>query len=113
MIRIVYLGMLINKPGTTTFWIDPKKNPFAFKEGNKVKWSEFILNDEHCIITSEGKTLSVIMNPGTKKELLVFQTSIDFDRSKKHHVGVTWATESVCLYYDGQLQQEINPEELP
>lgn len=104
--------MLIKKPGTFTGWIDPKKNPFAFKEGSNVKWIEFVLNGEHAVIISEGKTLSVIMNHNTDRQLLVFQTSIDFDLSTKHQIGVTWSVESISLYFDGQLQQEISAEDL-
>jgi len=104
--------MEIKKPGTVTFWIDPKKNPFAFKEGNNVKWLEFKLDGQHCIIISEGKTLTVIMNPNTNREFMIFQTSIDFDPGTKHLVVVTWSTETVWLYYDKVSIQEVNVSDL-
>lgn len=104
--------MLINNSGTVNFWFDPQKNPSAFIEGNNVMWGVFSINDEHCVITSEGKTLSVTMNPQTKRELLVFQTSITPNASQRHMVTVTWGPEKVCLYLDAVLQQEIHSSDL-
>lgn len=104
--------MIINKPGSANFWFDPVKNPMAFKEGINIRWIEFELNGEHAIVTSEGTTLNVIMNPNTDRELTVFQTGIEPDPNKKHMVTVTWSPEQVCLYLDAQIQQEIHPSDL-
>ena len=104
--------MIINKPGSVNFWFDPSKNPNAFKDGINIRWKEFELNREHVIITSEGTSLNVIMNPQKDRELIVFQTGIEPDPTKRHMVTVTWTPEQVCLYLDAQVQQEIHPSDL-
>lgn len=103
--------MTIENSGTVEFWFDPAKNPFAFKDGNNVKWIEFKVDNEIGVIISEGKTLTGIMNPNTAKELQIFQTSIEFDLSKRHQIALTWQPQELCLYFDGKLQQKIDPSD--
>lgn len=105
--------MIIKDSGTINFWFDKSKNPMAFKEGANVFWTECKINNEHAVITTESKTLSVTMNPKTERELLVFQTSIEPDETKtKHMVTITWSPIEICLYFDAQLVQKFSVDSL-
>ena len=101
--------MTIKDSGTVNFWVDPEKNPFAFKDDNKVFWMDFIVDGNDGIITSEGKSLSLILNKGKETEICIFQTDVDFEPNKRRMFTFTWSPNSICFYLDAVLTQEVSP----
>ena len=103
--------MLITNPGSVAFWFDPQDNPFAFKSDNNIIWGQFTMNNERCLVISEGQTLSVIMNQNTDRQLTIFHKNINPDSSIRHMIAITWEPENFCLYFDGVLLEEIHPKD--
>lgn len=103
--------MIINKEGSAGFWVDPSKNPQAFKDGNSVSWINFELEGEKCEIVSEGKTLSAIFNPKTEREFMICQALIDFNPTQRHMFSITWSPTKIILYQNAQVLQELNPSD--
>ncbi len=97
--------MIIKNEGTVNFWFDMNKNPNAFTDGANIKWCETQINGENALILSESKTLTVIMNPNTDREITVFKTSIEVPKQEKHMVTISWSPEQICLYFNGDVIQ--------
>jgi len=98
---------MIRKPGTVNFWVDPQKNPGAFTDGVNIRWIDFKLHGENCIVTSEGKIICAIMNPDTPREIKIFSQPMDLDLKNRHMITVTWSEEALTLYVDGQEECQI------
>ena len=94
---------MIIDPGTVEIVFDLTKNPLAFTEGANFKWGNFKVGNELCSITSEGKTLLGILNLGTDREFMVFSTNIKIVKDQKQYVAITWDSENLNLYFNGQL----------
>jgi hypothetical protein len=103
--------MIIKSPGSVAFSFTPEKNPNAFKDDNNVFWCNFQIDNTTGEVTSEGKTLLLTLNKNKQNEFCIFKCDITFDLSKKHVVIFTWSNEKVCLYFDGQLNQSVDPRE--
>lgn len=104
--------MIIKESGSFESWIDLNVNPTAFKEGHGGILCDFKLNDEHCLVYAEGKTLTFTLNHNTENEITVFQTEVTPDPDKKHHIAVTWGPEKISLYMNGVLLQQVSPIEI-
>ena len=100
--------MIIKNPGSTTFWIDPIKNPLAFKDDNKIHWITFELNEVLVEVTSEGTMFLLEINKGTKESVCIFKRDFKFPLDKKTFIAITWSNEQVRLYVDAKMQEEIS-----
>lgn len=93
---------MIVEPGTVEISFDLVKNPLAFTEGANFRWGSFKVGNETCSITSEGKTLIGTMNPNTEREFMVFSTNIEIDPNAKQDIAITWDSEKLNLYFNGE-----------
>ena len=100
------------KEGTVAFWFDPKKNPGAFKEGIKYCWGIFEINGEECTIISDGIMLSAILNINSNDQRMIFNIVLNPDPNKNHMIAVTWNSEELNLYFDGENIQCTNFDKL-
>lgn len=103
---------LQTQPGTVAFWVDPAMNPGAFTDGADYTWGVFTLKNEECTVLSEGRFLSAYMNRGTQREAMVFGETVEADPSAKHMIAITWNSEELNLYFDGESLQKVKIADL-
>ena len=104
--------MTVNTSGTVNFWVDMNRNPGAFTDGVNYRWSDFVVDGEHCVVASEGRTLTATMNPGTDRSVKVFSAPLELDPDEAHMVTVTWSAEHISLYVDGDVEYALHLDEL-
>ena len=94
--------------GSINFWVDPAKNPKIFQKGINYKFGPFDLRGEKCLVVLEGKIISVVMNQGTKREIVIFTSELDPDITERHMITVTWNSKQLNLYFDADCVGTIN-----
>ncbi|WP_055444939.1 hypothetical protein [Lacinutrix himadriensis] len=93
---------MIKNKGAITFWISMDKNPFAFKDGNQVKFVNQDINGEHLTINLESKQINVIFNKGTNRAISIFSPIISNIDPVKNFVAVSWSSEKILIMFNDQ-----------
>jgi hypothetical protein len=104
--------MIITDTGTINFWFSKDKNPNALKKGITIDWSDFLIDSERILISSEYRTFTVIMNPKTEREITLFTEELNKPDKSKHMVTFTWSPKEINLYLDDDIKQSLDVSDL-
>jgi hypothetical protein len=94
--------------GTFNFWIYPQRHPDAFAEGVRIRWAEFSLAGENCVICSDGPTLAAGFRMGGDNPQRIFRIQFRPDcKRRRHMVTVGWSKGKMKVYLDGKLLASV------
>jgi hypothetical protein len=90
------------KSGTFNFWIDPEENHDAFEEGNRCRWAKFQIDEQTCVVCSDGPTLAATMGMGTPGETHLFRVSFKPSLRRRHMVTIGWKKGRLRVFLDSK-----------
>ncbi len=95
------------KPGTFNFWIDRKTSPGAFAEGQRRRWATFPIEDETCVVHSDGPMLTATLRMGMSDSIQLFRIPFSPALTRRHLVTIGWRKGRMKVLLDGKLLAEV------
>ena len=91
------------KSGTFNFWIDRETHADAFTKGVRCRWGSFEIEDETCVICSDGPTLAATIRMGAENQLRLFRVPFSPPMDRRHLVTIGWSKGSMKVFLDSKL----------
>ena len=95
------------KSGTFNFWIDRDTSPDAFSKGVRCRWGSFQLENETCVVCSDGPTLTATVRMGAENQLRLFRIQFSPALDRRHLVTIGWSKRKMKVFLDSKLLAQV------
>lgn len=82
-------------------------SPGAFAEGQHRRWATFPIEDETCVVHSDGPMLTATLRMGTSHSIELFRISFSPPLTRRHLVTIGWRKGRMKVLLDGELLTEV------